>query len=288
MRKLLVLALALTLVAAIAGCGSDDDGTTTAPEAAPTDTQDAATTPETPDLSGILKSDGVLTVGAEPPAPPFIIPPYPDNPTGFEVDIAKEIQERLGIPETKFIEFVWTNLFSPAPKPFDFDINETTITDERDEVVDFSDPYFEANQAILVHKDTAAADATSVADIQGLLLGAQDTTTGLSYINDTIQPSQDPRVFSTTAAANQALLNKSIDAFIIDLPIAAGLVGENPDDLVVIGQFVTNEEWGIVFEEGSELVPYVNEALAAMKEDGTMDALQEQYLPGTSDVPVFE
>ncbi len=130
----------------------DDDGTTTAPEAAPpTDTQDASTTPETPDLSGILKTDGVLTVGAEPPAPPFIIPPYPDNPTGFEVDIAKEIQERLGIPETKFIEFVWTNLFSPAPKPFDFDINETTITDERDEVVDFSDPYFEANQAILVH-----------------------------------------------------------------------------------------------------------------------------------------
>lgn len=288
MRKLLVLALALTLVAAIAGCGSDDDGTTTAPEAAPTDTQDAATTPETPDLSGILKNDGQLTVGAEPPAPPFIIPPYPDNPTGFEIDIAKEIQTRLGIPEINFIEFVWTNLFSPAPKPFDFDINETTITDERDEVVDFSDPYFEANQAILVHKDTAAEDATTLADIQGLLLGAQDTTTGLSYIKDTIQPSEDPKIFSTTVAANQALLNKTIDAFIIDLPIAAGLVGENPDDLVVIGQFITNENWGMVFEDGSELVPYVNEALAAMKEDGTLDELQEKWLPGTSEVPVIQ
>ncbi len=143
-------------------------------------------------------------------------------------------------------------------------------------MVDFSDPYFEANQAILVHKGTDAENATTMADIQGLLLGAQDTTTGLSYIKDTIKPSQDPRVFSTTVAANQALLNKTIDAFIIDLPIAAGLVGENPDDLVVIGQFITNENWGIVFEDGSELVPYVNEALAAMKEDGTLVELQEQ------------
>jgi polar amino acid transport system substrate-binding protein len=287
MRKLFVLALALALAAGIAGCGSDDT-TTTAPSAAPPSTDTTASEPETPDLTGILKTAGVLTVGAEPPAPPFIIPPYPDNPTGFEVDIAKEIATRLGIPETKFIEFVWTNLFSPAPKPFDFDINETTITDERDEVVDFSDPYFEANQAILVHKGTDAENATTMADIQGLLLGAQDTTTGLSYINDTIKPSQEPRVFSTTAAANQALLNKSIDAFIIDLPIAAGLVGENPDDLVVVGQFVTNEEWGMVFEDGSELVPYVNEALAAMIADGTLAELQEKWLPGTSEVPVIQ
>jgi polar amino acid transport system substrate-binding protein len=286
MRKLFVLALALALAASIAGCGASDS-TTTAPAAAPsTDTN--ATTTGPPDLSGILKDDGILTVGAEPPAPPFIIPPYPSNPTGFEIDIAKEIAARLGIPETKFIEFVWTNLFSPAPKPFDFDINETTITDERDQVVDFSDPYFEANQAVLVHTGTDAANTTTLADIQGLLLGAQDTTTGLSYINDTIKPSDDPRVFSTTAAANQALLNKSIDAFVIDLPIAAGLVGENPDDLVVIGQFVTNEQWGMVFEDGSELVPYVNEALAAMQEDGTMDNLQEKWLPGTADVPVIQ
>jgi polar amino acid transport system substrate-binding protein len=286
MRKLFVLALALALAASIAGCGASDS-TTTAPAAAPsTDTN--ATTTGPPDLSGILKDDGILTVGAEPPAPPFIIPPYPSNPTGFEIDIAKEIAARLGIPETKFIEFVWTNLFSPAPKPFDFDINETTITDDRDKVVDFSDPYFEANQAILVHKGTDAESATTMADIQGLLLGAQDTTTGLSYINDTIKPSQDPRVFSTTVAANQALLNKTIDAFIIDLPIAAGLVGENPDDLVVIGQFVTNENWGMVFENGSALVPYVNQALAEMKGDGTITDLQEKWLPGTADVPVIQ
>lgn len=279
MRKLL-LVLVLGLLAFTAGCGGDDEeGQPTEPGG--TETEHAV------DLSGILKEDGVLTVGAEPPAPPFIIPPFPDNPTGFEVDIAEEIGRRLEL-ETKWIEFVWTNLFSPAPKPFDFDINETTITDERDQVVDFSIPYFEANQSVLVHKGTDAENATTLEDVKGMLLGAQEATTGLSYIRDTVQPSQKERVFATTAAANQALLNETIDAFIIDLPIAAGLVAENPDDLVVVGQFITDENWGIVFEEGSELRQHVDRVLQEMIDDGTLAELQDKWLPGTTDVPVIE
>lgn len=279
MRKVLLL-LVLALLALAAGCGGDDE------ESQPT-TPAATDTMENVDLSGILKEDGVLTVGAEPPAPPFIIPPFPDNPSGFEVDIAEEIGTRLGL-ETKWIEFVWTNLFSPAPKPFDFDINETTITDERDQVVDFSIPYFEANQSVLVHKGTDAENATTLEDVKGMLLGAQEATTGLSYIRDTVQPSQKERVFATTAAANQALLNETIDAFIIDLPIAAGLVAENPDDLVVVGQFITDENWGIVFEEGSELRQHVDIVLQQMIDDGTLAELQDKWLPGTTDVPVIE
>src|SRR5687768_10549723 len=279
MRKVLLL-LVLALLALAAGCGGEDE------ESQPT-APAATDTTEQVDLSGILKEEGVLTVGAEPPAPPFIIPPFPDNPSGFEVDIAEEIGTRLGL-ETKWIEFVWTNLFSPAPKPFDFDINETTITDERDQVVDFSIPYFEANQSVLVHKGTDAESATTLEDVKGMLLGAQEATTGLSYIRDTVQPSQKERVFATTAAANQALLNETIDAFIIDLPIAAGLVAENPDDLVVVGQFITDENWGIVFEEGSELRQHVDRVLQEMIDDGTLAELQDKWLPGTTDVPVIE
>jgi polar amino acid transport system substrate-binding protein len=280
MRKVLLL-LVLAILALGAGCGGDDE------EAQPTAPAGTATEHEELDLTGMLKEDGVLTVGAEPPAPPFIIPPFPDNPSGFEVDIAEEIGTRLGL-ETKWIEFVWTNLFSPAPKPFDFDINETTITDERDKVVDFSIPYFEANQSVLVHKGTDAENATTLEDVKELLLGAQEATTGLSYIRKTVEPSQKERVFATTAAANQALLNQTIDAFIIDLPIAAGLVAENPDDLVVVGQFVTNENWGIVFEEGSELRQHVDDILQEMIDDGTLAELQDKWLPGTTDVPVIE
>jgi polar amino acid transport system substrate-binding protein len=279
MRKVLLL-LVLAILALGAGCGGDDE------ESQPTEPAGTGTEMQM-DLSGILKEEGVLTVGAEPPAPPFIIPPFPDNPTGFEVDIAEEIGTRLGL-ETKWIEFVWTNLFSPAPKPFDFDINETTITDERDQVVDFSIPYFEANQSVLVHKGTDAENATTLEDVKGLLLGAQEATTGLAYIRDTVDPSQKERVFATTAAANQALLNQTIDAFIIDLPIAAGLVAENPDDLVVVGQFITDENWGIVFEEGSALREHVDRVLQEMIDDGTLAEFQDEWLPGTTDVPVIE
>jgi polar amino acid transport system substrate-binding protein len=282
MRKLFVLVLALlTLLAA--ACGGEE-------EATPTQTGGGATgaTTGAPDLSGILKEPGVLTVGAEPPAPPFIIPPYPQNPTGFEVDIAKEIGTRLGL-DTKFIEFVWTNLFSPAPKPFDFDINETTITEDRDKVVDFSIPYFKADQSLLVHKGTDAENATTLDAVKGLVLGAQESTTGLMYIRNTIKPSQTERVFGTTVAANQALLNKQIDAFVIDFPIAAGLVAENPDELTVAGQFVTNEDWGIVFEEGSELREHVNRVLQEMIDDGTVQQLQEKWFPGApTEVPVIK
>ncbi|MDQ3823310.1 MAG: ABC transporter substrate-binding protein [Actinomycetota bacterium] len=280
MRKALVVVLALLSLVAVS-CGGDEEATGTQTAAAGTDTGGA------PEVSGLTKKPGVLTVGAEPPAPPFIIPPYPENPTGFEVDIAKEIGSRLGL-ETKFMVFVWTNLISPGPKPFDFHINETTITEERDEVVDFSIPYFEANQAVLVHKGTDAEKVASVADVRELLLGAQEGTTGLGYVRDRIKPNQTERVFPTPATANQALLNRTIDAFVIDLPLAAGLVAENPDELAVVGQFVTNEEWGIVFEEGSPMVDPVNKVLQEMIDDGTLAELQKKWLPGTADVPVLE
>jgi len=283
-RVLLLTAFLLSLLALASSCGGDEDGgATTAAGAEATRTEE--TTEAAADLP--LMEEGVLTVGAEFPSPPFLNPPR-ENPTGFEVDIADDIAKRLGIPEVRWVEVPWTSLFSPGPKRFDFDINETTITAERDEVVDFSEPYFEANQALLVHQGTEAENVETMADVQGLQLGAQANTTGLMYIRDTIRPEREPRVFQTTVAANQALLNEQIEGFVIDLPIAAGLIQENPDELVAVAQFITEEEWGIVFPEGSELVEPVNEALREMEEDGTLQRLQEQWLPGTGDVPVIE
>ena len=282
MRRLAPLFLFLVLF--VAACGGDDgeDASPPPPPAAgATDTGEGHPTGE--DLP--TKEPGVLIVGAEFPSPPFLIPPR-ENPTGFEVDIADEIGSRLGL-EVRWLEIPWTSIFAPGPKRFDMNINETTITDERDQVIDFSDPYFEANQSVLVHQGSEAESATTIEELKGLRLAAQAQTTGLDYIRNTIKPDEEPRVFPTTVAANQALLNEQIDVFVIDVPIAAGLVGESPDELVITGQFITNEEWGIVFEDGSELVEHVNGVLAEMEDDGTLAALQEEWLPGT-DVPVIE
>jgi polar amino acid transport system substrate-binding protein len=273
MRKFLPL-LALLVVVAAAGCGGGDDESATT----------AAATETTASESLPLKQEGVLQVGAELPAPPFLIPPR-DNPTGFEVDVIDEIAKRLGIPTVKWLNVPFTSLFTQAPTKFDLDINEITITEERDKVVDFSDSYFEANQALLVHKGTPAESAKTLADVQKLQLGAQAETTGLFYIKETLKPAKQARQYDTTTAANQALLNKQIDAFVIDVPIAAGLVQQSNDQLAIAGQFITNEHYGILFEEGNALRDRVNEVLQEMKDDGTLKRLQDKWFPGTTELP---
>ena len=85
----------------------------------------------------------------------------------------------------------FNNSFKPGPKDFDFDINQISVTDERDQAVDFSDSYYDVNQALVVLNGTPIADATSVADLKPYQLGAQIGTTSLGYINDTIQPDKD-------------------------------------------------------------------------------------------------
>lgn len=271
MRRIVALAIGTVLLAA--GCGggskSSSDQTTTAASEAPT-----------------LKQ-GVLTVGAEFPAPGFLNPPRTD-PTGFEADVANEIADRLGLSTVTWVETPFTSLFSPAPKKFDFDINEITITPERQKVVDFSSPYFDANQALLVHTGTPIESATTLAELKKYQLGGQATTTGVDYIKKTIKPAKKPREYSTTGAAAQALVVKQIDAFVIDVPIAAALVKQYPDDVKIVGQFITSEQYGILFQKGSALRPLVDEVIQEIKLDGTLERLQDKWFPGTASLPTIE
>ena len=272
MRRIVALALGTVLLAA--GCGggskSSSSGSTTASTSA---------TPQAQTMHS-----GVLTVGAEFPAPGFLNPPR-SNPTGFEADVANEIAKRLGISTVTWAETPFTSLFSPAPKKFDFDINEITITPDRQKVVDFSVPYFDANQALLVHKGTPIASAKTLADLKQYQFGGQATTTGVDYIKKTIKPTKKPREYSTTGAAAQALVVKQIDSFVIDVPIAAALVKQYPKDLTIVGQFITNEQYGILFQKGSKLKAAVDKALTDMKSDGTLKKLQNKWFPGTASLP---
>jgi polar amino acid transport system substrate-binding protein len=273
-RTLLVLVPTLALVAVLAaGCGESSNS-----KGNPT-TNAAAATPTSP-----TKKTNTLIVGAEFPAQGFLNLPRA-HPTGFEADVANEIARRLQIPNVTWLETPFTSLFSPAPKKFDFDINEITITPDRQKVVDFSVPYFDANQGLLVHKGTPIEQAKTLAELKKYHFGGQATTTGLDYIKKTIKPSKAPSEYSTTGAAAQALVVKQIDAFIIDVPIAAALQKQFSSDLVQTGQFITNEKYGILFEKGSKLKPLVDKALTAMKSDGTLKKFQDKWFPGTTELP---
>ncbi len=211
-----------------------------------------------------LKTDGQLTVGAEFPVAGFLELPI-DDPKGFEVDLAAALAAELGVRKVKWVSTPFSGLFSPAPKPFDMAIDEVTITPERAKVVDFSDPYFKANQGFLVTKGGPGEAADSIAAMKDLQFGFQATTTGGDFIKDKIQPSKQPRQYSTLGAATKALANGQIDAFVMDVAIGSSIIKELPDEIAMPGQFETGEEYGAVFEKGNPLREDMNKAIATLR-----------------------
>ena len=278
LRAALWLAAVALAALALAACGDDDDddgggggGSGASGQATELD----------------LQTEGQLTIGAEFPVKGFVELPI-DDPKGFEVDLGDAIAKELGVPKVQWKNTPFTGLFSPAPKDFDMAINEITITAERSEVVDFSVPYFDANQGFLIKKGGPADGVQSIAEMKDLQFGFQAATTGGDYIQDEIQPEKQPREFSTLGAAVQALANGQIDAFLMDVAIGAEIVKERGDEVAMPGQFVTKEQYGVLFEKGNPLRAQVNEAIKAIKADGTLEQLQGKWFPGTEDLPALK
>ncbi len=279
--------LALPLVLAAAACAPTED------------TSSASRTPTSADQCAKdqlpLVNPGKLTIATDSPAyEPWFTDNDPTNGKGYESAVAYAVADGLGFPrdEVSWVKVPFNNSYKPGEKNFDFDINQISITPARAQVVDFSDGYYAAAQAVVALKDSPAAGATSLADLEDLKLGAQTGTTSLTAIRDVIQPTQDPLVFRDTNAAKQALNNGQLDAILADLPTAFYITAVEIPQAGIIGQFQPEtgqqEEFGMLFQKGSELVPCVNEALDTLKEDGTLDRLEQQWLSETVDVPVLK
>jgi polar amino acid transport system substrate-binding protein len=268
--SLLVLAMLVALVAA--GCGSDE----------PTDTgaQSGGTS-----VSGLV-TEGTLTVGTELPAPPFWIgEDYESLTGGFEVDLAKEIAKRLNLANTKFVEMPFTGLVAGQQCPCDIDFSQVTITEERAKVVQFTEPYFDANQGILVKKGTKVG---SLAEAKNIKWGAQVQTTGALFIENTIKPTSEARLFDRTVDAFAALAAGQIQAVMLDTPIVLGAVKEKQvPDAEVVGQFKTGEQYGAVVNRGSPNIEAFNTVLKTLKSEGFIDQLLKKYFSDQVSVPVI-
>jgi polar amino acid transport system substrate-binding protein len=268
---LLVLAMLVALVGA--GCGSD--------EPADSGGQAGGAT-----VSGLV-TDGTLTVATELPAPPFWIGEDYDSLTGgFEVDLAKEVAKRLNLANVKFVEMPFSGLVAGQQCPCDIDFSQVTITEDRAKVVQFTDPYFDANQGILVKKGTKVA---SLAEAKELRWGAQINTTGASYISDTIQPTTEAKAYDRTVDAFTALSAGQIDAVLLDTPIVLGAVKEKQvPDGEVVGQFETGEQYGAVINKGSENLAAFNQVINTLKSEGFIDQLFKKYFADPVTVPVIK
>jgi polar amino acid transport system substrate-binding protein len=231
-------------------------------------------------------NSGVLTVATDRPAFPPWFEGSPKNYSGYEGEVASHIAEGMKL-DIKWVVEPFNKSYAPGDKDYDFDINEVTITPEREEAVDFSEPYFNNNQGVLTLKDSPAADVTSLDELKGVQLGAQVGTTALSFISEVVQPDEDPKIFDTTNDAKSALESGQIDALITDVVTTVYLRDFEIDNSVVIGQYPKVEHFGLVFEQGSPLRDCVNQVLSDMKEDGTLKQLQDKWLQDYLGVPTL-
>jgi polar amino acid transport system substrate-binding protein len=292
MRKtLLALPVLLVLAVAAAGCGGDDNGS-----AGGTTTEAAASC----DKGSLQTVDaGRLTIGTDNPA----FPPWfegtkafdPWDPTtaptkkGYEQEVAYAIAKQLGFTdaEVKWTVVPFNQSFKPGSKSFDFDINQISYLPARAKAVDFSDSYYDVEQAVVGLEGNPIANVKSVADLKDKKLGAQIGTTSLETINDTIQPSKEPSVYDTNNDAISALKAKQIDGIVVDFPTALYMAAVQLDGGKVVGRFPPpegGEYFGVVLEKDSPLTDCVNEALARVKDAGTLDQLQQKWLGGSAPV----
>jgi polar amino acid transport system substrate-binding protein len=241
-----------------------------------------------------VKTAGQLTVGLSLPSPGFqtgtVRGTNVVNPKGMEVEMAQKIASKLGLKTVKFYNVSnFSNIYSSAPKPYDFALAEVTITPARAKAVAFSVPYYNANQGVLIRKGLSP-QPKSIADLRNLVLCAQTGTTGADYIKSKIRPTKTALYPATTTIMYQQVQSGRCDASVYDAPILGGQKATQPSAYgPIVGQIKTGEQYGIVFEKGSKLLAQVNTILKGWKSDGTISKLAKKYLTtDVSKLPIFK
>jgi polar amino acid transport system substrate-binding protein len=279
-----------------AACGSDDDSDEAAETTEAADATDAAADDETAtteaaddavadDACSNTIDEGVLTLATgEPAFEPWVVDNAPETGEGFEAAVAMAVAAEMGYEgdSVVWVRSGFDEAIQPGAKDFDLNIQQFSITPERDETVDFSLPYYEGNQA-LVALDGSAAEGASIADLQSLQLGAQSGTTSLAFITDVIQPDSEPLVYSDNTAVKAALEANQIDAAVFDLPTALYVSAVEIEGSSVIGQFTREtggqgDELGFVLENDSPLKPCVDAAITALTESGELGTITDTWL----------
>jgi polar amino acid transport system substrate-binding protein len=282
MIRRLSVALAATSLFTLAACGGDDSSSSSA-EGTSTES-DCATIAE-----------GKLTIGTGSPAfSPWVENDAPESGEGFEAAVGMAIAAELGYEgeNVVWVRTTFDEAIAPGEKNFDFNMQQYSITPEREETISFSDPYYSSNQAIVALAGSPAEGATTVADLVDVKFGAQAGTTSLTFINDIIKPTNEPFVYDDNAGAKAALEAGQIDAIVVDLPTALYISAVEIEGTSVVGQFPGSaggltDDFGAVFTKDNPLVACVNTALAALKESGELAKIEQTWLSDNNGVPVI-
>jgi polar amino acid transport system substrate-binding protein len=277
----------------------------------------AATAPPRPDTCAVgsmtLKNGPRLTLSTDNPAyPPWYggdpKTQYPGQPAGgvkwkisnpysnmgYEDAVDYAIAATLGFTpdQIDWIQnTVFEQAFAPGEKPFDWHTAQISITDERAQAVDFSDPYFDSVQSMVVLSDSPIASATSLADLKQYKLGAAANTTSYDLIQNVIQPTTAAAVYTDNDTAVTALQNGQIDGLVVDLGTAFYMRDAQLTGGAILGQFpatTQTDHVGAVLDKGSALTPCVDWAIQTLKATGQLQQIYDQWITTGQDIPLLQ
>lgn len=246
-------------------------------------------------------SKGKLTVATDNPAyTPWFVNNTPTNGKGYESAMAYAIAKELGVKKSNvvWIHEPFDASFAPGNKKFDFDINEVSYTPARAQVVTFSSSYYDVQQSIVALKSARIVKHHTPADLKTYQYGDQVGSTGLAYINQHLKPTKSVRVYPSLNNAVSALNAGQIDAIVVDTPDGQYMASSGSGEIinaqkknvgVQVGQFPSvGEHYGLLFQKGNRLAACVSAAIAAIRSNGTMTALQTKWLSIYNSVPVIK
>ena len=243
-------------------------------------------TPEDPRLY----QPGKLTVATgEPVYPPWMMDDNPAGGEGFENGMIYALAEELGFDRE---DVIWVHQtfdqgIAPGDKPYDFNIQQYSVTEARREFVDFSIVYYKPEKAVVALPDSNISNARTFADLQDARWGATIGTTDLDYIENIIG-ADDVAVFNDQVGTFQGLLGGQIDATVISLPTALFATAvQVPEATIaaILPHDPNDQGHGLVFKKGNPIVDWINKGLEAIIADGVIADLTSKYLIGDDSIP---
>jgi polar amino acid transport system substrate-binding protein len=280
------------LLATVAVVGLALTACSTTSETATEPSESAAATCDKATLQ--TQQPGTLVIATGNPAyEPWVKDDAPESGEGFEAAVAYAVADQLGYaPEDiTWVRTTFDGAIAPGAKDFDWNLQQFSITEDREKAVDFSSSYYDVNQAIVSYAGSPIAEATTQAELESATLGAAVGSTSLDAAQQ-LANGEDVSVFNDNAAAVSALKNEQIDGIVVDLPTAFYLAAAEIDDGIIVGQLPAAEgdatdQFGILLTNNSPLTACTSEALDQLRADGTLGALQETWLASEAGAPTL-
>jgi len=239
-----------------------------------------------------LFTPGKLTVStSEPSYPPWVLDNNPEAGEGFEAALVYALAEQLGFKreDVVWVDVTFDGAIAPGPKNYDFSIQQISVTPDRAKVATFSDVYYQSDKAVIALPDSTVASAKSFADLKEARWGVAVGTTDFDYVTNVLGI-DNAAVYDDQAGVFQALQGGQIDATIAALPTALYATAVQVPEAKItalLPKDPKDEGLGLLFASDNPIVPWINEGLAAIRDNGTIDGLVQKYLVADPNIPVI-